>query len=487
MSDEAPRLVLPDHPWAERLGDMAWESARANLTDGPDGPVMASVPGLGRTWLWDTCMMALYAKYAPDLLPVTRSLDHFYRAMRSDGFVAMAYELDTGEASYGARINPPILSWAEWELYQITGDRARLDQVLGHLVSNHHWINQHRRRPSGLFWYEDSGSSGMDNAPRGGRPSAELNGGDLCHVDLIAQQAMNARYIGRIAEQLGRDEVVAWAEREHRDLSDLLEATHWSDRGQFYFDLFSQETLADRHNFVNHRTVAGFWPLLSHSASEEHAAALAAALADPEDFATPHRVPSLSVSDPNFDPDGGYWLGGVWSPTNYMVCRGLQAYGYTDLACEIAQEHVAALGAIADDARFGGLWECAAPMAAAPSTVYHGRLCRPNFVGWTGLSVTSLVIECLIGLELSAADASVIWRPLMQARQGVRNLRFMGGQVSVVGDLDSAGAFTVEVTTTSALTLTVQPAGADRAWTYACAPGTQVLTSRTEQSATMDR
>lgn len=465
----SPQLVFGARPWLEELSAHAWSAAQANLTPRPDGDLLASVPGLGRSWLWDTCFMAMYAKYAPDLLPVDRSLDLFHRGMRDDGFVGMAYELESGALSYGERINPPLLAWAEWQLFQVTGDRSRLARILSSVVCSHGWIDQHRRRPTGLFWYEDSGSSGMDNAPRGGYPSPALDGSDLCHVDLLAQQALSARSIGQIAAVLGREHLVTWADQEHRELRQLLETQHWSESSRFYHDLFARPTLEERHNFVNHRTVAAFWPLLAGLASPERAAVLAATLEDPADFGTPHRVPSLSASDPNFDPEGGYWLGGVWSPTNYMVCKGLWDYGHAALASQIVQDHVAALGVVA--AQQGGLWEAYAPRGAAPATVSPGRTVRPNFVGWTGLSVISLVIECMIGLDLSASDRTVRWRPQLVEQQGVRHLRFVGGQVSLVGELTEDRRAEVEIDTTVGFTLEIHLPGSDRIERFDCSPG----------------
>ncbi|WP_414632104.1 hypothetical protein, partial [Acetomicrobium sp. UBA5826] len=32
-------------------------------------------------------------------------------------------------------------------------------------------------------------------------------------------------------------------------------------------------------------------------------------------------VPSLSADDLQYNPNGDYWRGSVWPPTNYMILR----------------------------------------------------------------------------------------------------------------------------------------------------------------------
>ena len=41
-------------------------------------------------------------------------------------------------------------------------------------------------------------------------------------------------------------------------------------------------------------------------------------------------MPALAADEPGYTPDGQYWNGAVWAPTNYMVVKGLQDYGFED-------------------------------------------------------------------------------------------------------------------------------------------------------------
>ena len=80
-------------------------------------------------WVWDTCFMAMYCRYAPDQFPGIQSLDNFYELQRDDGFIAMTYDLNIGEEPYPDRINPPLFAWTEWMHFRATGDDSRLSRV----------------------------------------------------------------------------------------------------------------------------------------------------------------------------------------------------------------------------------------------------------------------------------------------------------------------------------------------------------------------
>jgi hypothetical protein len=59
-------------------------------------------------------------------------------------------------------------------------------------------------------------------------------------------------------------------------------------------------------------------------------------LNNPKEFNCLHRVPTLSADDSGFNPNGGYWRGGVMAPTTYMVLNGLNKCHKDSLANAIA-------------------------------------------------------------------------------------------------------------------------------------------------------
>ncbi|NLX07219.1 MAG: hypothetical protein GXY33_18940 [Phycisphaerae bacterium] len=435
--EKLPRVVCDRHPeWVE-LYNAAWQMGFANVeyVARPGWkPQLTCMPGMMRLWQWDSCFMTLFARYSNGQLPGMNNLDNLYRLQRSDGFMSMAYDLGNEQPAFGERINPPLMAWVEWEYYRATGDDSRFEQALPRLVRFFDWVKANRRRCSGLYWFEDSGSSGMDNSPRSGYLAQDLRGSDVCFIDLAAQQALAAAHLGKMARHLGQFETAERFEREHSELAALIEERHWCERAGIYFDLFGRERATSRHNFVNHKTLAAFWPIVAGVAREDRVGRLIEHLLDPREFWRPHPLPTLSADDPNYDPLGGYWLGGVWAPTNYMVAAGLKRHGKHEVARQIAVRHLEAMTAVMGEETFASIWECYSPEYTRPATNGYGVLCRPCFVGWTGLGPIAMLIEHVLGFEFEAADNVVRWVIGTPGRHGIEHVRFNGRTVSLVCD-----------------------------------------------------
>ena len=128
-------------------------------------------------------------------------------------------------------------------------------------------------------------------------------------------------------------------------------------------------------------------------------------------------MPTLSADDPGYNHKGGYWLGAVWAPTNYMVLRGLRAAGAHELAHEIGMNHLENVVKVFETT--GTLWENYAPESASP-----GEPARKDFVGWTGLSPIAILIEAIFGLRSEAARNELTWDIRLLEEHGVDRYPF---------------------------------------------------------------
>jgi len=121
---------------------------------------------------WDTIFMIMFARYANHIFPAIQSLDNFYARQHDDGFINREIKEADG-ADYHPKwspesVNPPLFSWAEMESFRVTGDKARLDQVVTALEKYTEWLEHGRRLRGtvhGLYWNIGLGA-GMDNTPR---------------------------------------------------------------------------------------------------------------------------------------------------------------------------------------------------------------------------------------------------------------------------------------------------------------------------------
>ncbi len=440
-----PRIICDDHPeWIE-LYNLAWKIGFGNIEYPRQAgwlPQLACIPDSGKIWQWDSCFMTLFARYANGSMPVVNNLDNLYRLQRQDGYLSMAYTMENDQDAYGERINPPLFAWVEWEYFMVSGDAARFEKIMPILAKYYDWIKRNRRRISGLYWFEDTGSTGMDNSPRSGYAAYDLKGSDVCFIDLACQQALSAFYLAKIAGYLKNGEQQAYFTAEGAALRKLINAYHWSAKAGFYFDLFSRSEADDRHNFLNVKTAAAFWAILANVADEAQVQKLVEHLLNPGEFWTPHPVASLSADDPNYDPQGGYWLGGVWPPINYSIAAGLKNRGLPAIAREIAVKHLAAMCEVMRNEKYGGtIWECYAPDFMLPATNKQNQIVRNNLVGWSGLGPIAMLIEHIFGLSFDAEANTVSWLLATAGRHGVQNLRFNGRTISLlcVDDARPAG------------------------------------------------
>ena len=218
----------------------------------------------------------------------------------------------------------------------------------------------------------------------------------------------------------------------------------WDKRRKFYFDL----TVDGKRAPV--KTIAAYWTLLARVASASQAKDLVAELESPKTFGRPDAVPTLAADEPGYDPAGGYWRGSVWAPTTTMVIRGLEAYGHSDLARQIALQH---LTLVADVYRkTGTIWENYSPEATEP-----GKPAAKDFVGWSGIGPIMYFIEYAIGMKPDAARNELVWQLGNGGRQGCNHLHFNGHIASLVAapppddphifhiSVESDGNFTLKV------------------------------------------
>lgn len=417
MQDGLPIPILEDHPQWVELYIRAWDLAKQHIRSGT--PQYGFVPRYmdeafsEHLFQWDTCFMVMFARYAPHLFPGVQSLDNFYNRQHGDGFICRELREDGRDffpPSSEQAINPPLFAWAEWGHYLVTGDSSRFSRVLPGLVAYFDWIKAHRRRPNGMYWTSNLGS-GMDNSPRGETAYS--------WIDLTAQQALAAECIVKIADRLGEEKLVEKYHREYEELVLLVNELMWDEEEGIYYDL-------DRKgNKVRVKTVASFWPLLARLATPEQAARLVEHLTRPQEFWRLHLMPTLSADHPRYHPLGNYWQGGVWAPTNYMVIKGLENYGYEDLAQKVAKNHVSNMAAVY--AETGTIWENYSPERPKP-----GNIAKPDFVGWSGLGPIALLIENVLGLRLDAPQNILRWRISRLGEHGIQNLRFGDREVSLL-------------------------------------------------------
>ncbi|UCG57016.1 MAG: hypothetical protein JSU70_19395 [Phycisphaerales bacterium] len=463
--DKLPSPIYDEDPDYVRCYWKSWELAFRNFHEpaAESGFVSQFIDAAfnQNIFLWDTCFMTMFCNYAHPYVPGICSLDNFYAKQHEDGeicreinrstgkdfepwvnkenrplFSRWGYAWDDGfkqvDVTYRARavpppnpkltldsLNHPIFAWAELESYRLTQDRSRLELVWEPLVRYYHALKKYLRQGNGLYITD---SASMDNATR----NVYLESGGT-GIDISSEMVLFARNLAEIGLILGKQKQAAQYEQDTEELVTLINELMWDDTRKFYFDL----TLQGKKAPV--KSIAAFWTLLAEVASKSQAEALAAELNNPQTFKTVHRVPTLAANERGFNAQGGYWNGAVWAPTDMMVIRGLENYGYTELAREIALNHLH--NVIEVFRTTGTVWENYAPQSIAP-----GKPSKRDFVGWTGIGPIALLLEYAIGVKADAIANTITWDIRSSKRIGIDNFWFGGKTVSLVcgqGDSDS--------------------------------------------------
>jgi hypothetical protein len=492
-----PSPIYDENPQFLKLYWKAWEIAFKNFHEpAPKSGFVSQFIDAAfndNIFLWDTAFMTMFCNIASPLVPGIGSLDNFYAKQHPTGEICreiqrksgldFSYWVNSGDTTLFTRwgwdfpparqlqvryvgrnvpkpnprltldaLNHPILAWAELESYAVTGDSARLRQVWEPLVRYYRAFQTYLLQGNGLYMTD---WASMDNSPRN---SDLLDGGT--GVDISAEMVLFARHLSRIARILGkRPESNSFA-READDLSRRMNKLMWNPKQGFYYDL----TIDGRYSKV--KTVAAYWTLLARVASPAQARHLVDHLKNPATFGRVHPVPTCAADEPGYFADGGYWRGAVWAPTNTMVIRGLEDYGYHELARSIAMKHLRIMATVFE--RTGTIWENYAPDSENPGRNTDSSLVQKDFVGWSGIGPILYFLEYGIGLKPDAPANKLTWKVHSAQRVGCERYRFNGHVATLIARPSGSGLMEISVDSDGPFTLIAEHQGVRRHFAVKC-------------------
>ena len=390
-----------------RMYDAAIGIARAKVRGGPRNAAypkpFVDAAFSPHIFAWDTCFIAAYARYDMAELPITNALDNFYARQGADGFICREYDAQGRPfwpKDHPVSINPPLFAFAELELFNKSGDIGRLRTIYPVMKRFFDFLMGAYRMDDGLF-FSDALGSGMDNIQRYPDGWTDDHAGAVLHnlypevfaytglnaawnrqgrsVDFSAQMALFADNLKHIAGVVGNSVEVAAYARHHADIGRAINTHCWSEQDGFYYDLGYGRQIRRKH-------IGMFWTMLAGAVPPSRLDRLLGHLTDPGQFWRRFPVATTPADAPDFNPAGGYWKGGVWAPTNYMVIRGLERVGRHRLAVKLARQYYWCVAQVFKTT--GTFWENYAPDALAP-----GNIAQKDFCGWTGIAPVALFWE----------------------------------------------------------------------------------------------
>lgn len=357
MSDAARAAVLAE---TERVLRQNWERGER------DGKVYEyTQPSPGRypwQWYWDSCFAAIvWRRFEPGR--ARAELESLLAAQRPTGFIGhtifwnrpvsplryLFYNVLSRSSFQTETIQPPLLAWA-WSI--AVGDPAAEPRIAAHMD----WLAANRDlEGDGLLWIVQPDESGLDASPKFEPVWGALANGKLGFPLLVRRN----RRVGFNARQV--------RERGWPQLCETLVNTMWSFSLQAMGRPSATPALVERlwderrGLFLDEVqpggarpgvvTWASLAPLALPDLPEEIGRRLVEEhLLNRDEFLTAVAPPSVAVSEPSYEPDGGhgplrrYWRGPTWVNSAWMVWLGMRRLGYDEEAEQLA---AGVIGAVA--------------------------------------------------------------------------------------------------------------------------------------------
>ena len=478
-----PRPVCEQHPEYEEFYLKAWQLARDHVRDipgMPQNPYMDEAMCDTQVWIWDTCFMTLFCKFAQEVFPGVETFKNFYSVLHEGKLLPII--VPTEEEPRWTRAipgvpqhiqvhipdNPPLFAWGEYENALFHGDKDYLNELLYEkksLQMHYEWFENltEKKKIEGVllpnniiheqYGYKwEGGCSGMDNTPRGRTeiPSPERpNNPDMYWLDAICQQALSANAIAKLFALVGDSENEKIWQAKFEEKKKIVNELYWDNEDKFYYDIDCND-----HHHYKVMTPASFWTLTANIATKEQAHELVKHASNPQTLGGVLPFPSVARNDGDFKETGKYWRGSMWLPTAYASLKGISNYGYHNEAHEAAFKLFDYMLKTYQTYEPHTIWECYAPVGYRPATNTDDKtICRPDFCGWSALGPIAIYIEYVLGFHyVNAFENLVKWNKpdCFQGKIGVRNFHFGNVETDIIADgndctVHSNAPYTLEI------------------------------------------
>ncbi len=380
--------------------------------------------------LFDTCMTSLFLSYGNQNFDAGALVDYFYKHQGDDGRISEKYDITTGlpvtDEDNPLGLCPPLLSYVEFYFYHKIGNKKRLKEVVPYLENYYNWISSNFQRPNGLYEVPYAACH-LGNIPREDA---------VYTIDFNSMMAVFALYMSNIGDILNDKELAFRYKRIYFSLKTRINSMMWDTEDHYYYDLDGKgERIKNRH-------IGTYWTLLAEIPNDEYADYLINLLKDPEEFGTDNPFPCLPVSNKYFSAMGDGYRGGVVPFYTYMVVKGLIKYNSFIFARECAIRHMYfILDTLHPDGEtVGDTWEAYKAGAEGPSISADGSFVnKKRYLPMLGLATITMMIENIIGLDVSLPRKTVDWMMPSLEAMGIENLSLKRNSITILSNKNLRG------------------------------------------------
>jgi neutral trehalase len=374
---------------------------------------------------FDAIFSSFFMVYSNRIYPCHLQLDALYAKQEESGAIRWKYNIETGKPVFGSDnpegIGMPLFAWAEYNIYHKVANKKRVKDMLPTLQRYFAWVETTFKQPNGLYAVPLAATT-MDDAPR-------QNARYL--IDFNTAMAINALYMSALGDIMNDKEVSFQYKRAYFSIKTRVNSMMWNAEDGIYYDLDAKEKQ------VRVKTIAAFWPLLAEIPNEDKADKLIAHLTDPAEFGVEHPFPSLAASEKGYSLQGNGHNGSVFPPFTYMVIKGLEKYQRHELARECAIRHLYYVldSLTPEGSKTATVWEAYKPQSEGPATwPGKGGHPRAQHIAGAGLSTIALMIENVVGLEISLPRKTVDWMIPSLEIMGIENLSLKRNMITILSN-----------------------------------------------------
>ena len=315
-------------------------------------------------WIWDTMFVVDLLSILPGQETLIRDVFQNYWDFQTRWNARMpdyahdmiACMIEPGKKdwiSYPAYSQIPILAWGIERVYRRNGDKELLKQCLKPLERFHEWywrerdvtniglvavgayngVTQHARFET--FDYECN-MDGLNMTPHPARKGDQEGSwyGDICITGNTSYLIIGERSLMRLAHIMGDRQMAARRKARVGKAVEAMRKHMWDEEAGIFLSV-KRDTLEK----IPVGTIGGWIPLTAGVPTKAMAKRMTETLQSPG-WNTPLPVPTVDRKDARW-MSSKFWRGDVWPATNYQIAGGLAAYGYKDLAADLADKTVA--------------------------------------------------------------------------------------------------------------------------------------------------
>lgn len=358
FAEDVPALSTPEPRLDELQQYLAWVFRSNTIHGGGILPYPYSIPKYTFCgwWMWDTAKSAIagawygqrhiawggllntenlqYPEPHNDAGVITNSaryhgVDVWHSPDASSSrFYTMPFMIPE---EHGSGTHPPMFALALWSLWTVDGDDARMSRLLPNVLAFDAYFDRCRASETvpGLILVRRWSDSGMDNSKRWANQNNRALAGHIHHddvdwempvisVDVNVYSIREKRCLAEMCRAAGLEAKAERLSKQAAEREDILHRELWDEERGLYIDRDEA-----RGQFISVIAPTSLSPLMLDDLPAERLPSLLRWLFDPEHFWSPYPIPSISMADPDFQPERGYWMGPVWMSYPMDILRGL--------------------------------------------------------------------------------------------------------------------------------------------------------------------